>query len=73
MGYINLGFKEGVWVGDKFEIHQHLEVTKAMGLGKIFQREGVDREGKSLKNEELTLGGEEKEEEPSKIETGQLV
>lgn len=37
--YINLEFKEGFWVGNEFEIHQHLGATKALGLEKIFQRE----------------------------------
>ena len=52
VGYLNLEFKERVWIGEKFEIHQNLGVTIALELEKIFQREGVDWEEKSLKKKD---------------------
>lgn len=52
MEYLNLEFEEGVWIGEKFEIHQNLGIAIALRLEKTFQRECVDRVEKALKSKD---------------------
>ena len=52
VGYLNLDFKEGVWIGEKFEIHQKLGVAPALSLKKSFQREGVDQDKRGLRSKD---------------------